>query len=101
MARQNSDPPKHKPEKTLVFVTTDGLENASKKFSADAIRSLIANAEENSKWEFVFFGANFDVVETARTYGIKEDNAVSFSACHEGIGDVYREKRIRLKEFLN
>ena len=76
MVRQNNDPLEKRPEKTLVFVTTDGLENASKKFSADAVRSLITNAEQNSKWEFVFFGANFDVVETARTYGIKTENAV-------------------------
>ena len=78
MSRQNAMPEETRPEKTMVFITTDGLENRSKTFTAEAVRKLISNAKENSGWKFVFYGADFDVVETARQYGIDEADAVRF-----------------------
>ena len=68
------------PEKTLFVITTDGLENASRRYSADEVRRLIKRQQERYGWEFLFLGANIDAVETARHYGIAEDRAVNFHA---------------------
>ena len=101
MSRQNAMPADERPDKTLVFITTDGLENASRRFSADAVRSLIRSAEKNAKWEFVFYGADFDVVKTARQYGIRDENAVVFYKAEDGMADLSRARSKKLKEFLD
>ena len=66
------------PEKTIFIITTDGLENASREFTAEKVKALI---EEQKKlgWEFLFLGANIDAVSTAKQFGIAEDRAVTYT----------------------
>ena len=85
----------------MVFITTDGLENASKTFTAEAVRKLIRNAQENSGWKFVFYGADFDVVETARSYGIDREDTMSFYKTTEGMQRMHVARSKKLKDFLN
>lgn len=66
------------PDKVLFVITTDGHENASKRFNVDQIQSLIKKQQEMSGWEFIFIGANIDSVAQARSFGIHEDNAVNY-----------------------
>jgi len=80
--------PEDVPARTLFVITTDGLENASRRFSGDEVRKLIESQKEKG-WEFLFLGANIDAVETARSFGISEDNAVDFMNDSEGLGKTY------------
>ena len=66
------------PEKTLFVITTDGMENASRRFGADEVRRKIQRQQEKYGWEFLFLGANIDAVETAARYGIDSSRAVSY-----------------------
>ena len=100
LCQQLVDPADKRPEKTIVF-TTDGMENASKVFSADAVRELITSAEENCNWEFVFYGSNFDAVRTARTYGIRAENAMEYESSHAGYRQMHACRSKKLKDFLN
>ena len=68
------------PERTMFVVITDGMENASQRYSADKVRQMIRRQKEKYGWEFLFLGANIDAVETARRYGIEEDRAVTYKA---------------------
>ncbi|WKY47898.1 hypothetical protein Q5O24_00810 [Eubacteriaceae bacterium ES3] len=61
----------------MFVITTDGLENASREYSADQVRKLIEKKKKEG-WEFIFLGANIDAVETARSFGIAEDRAVNY-----------------------
>ena len=72
------------PERTLFVITTDGMENASRRYSADQVRALITRQKEKYGWEFLFLGANIDAVETARHFGIGQDRAVTYRADSEG-----------------
>lgn len=74
-----------RPEKTMFIIMTDGMENASRKYSAEEIRSVIRRQQERYGWEFLFLGANIDAIETARRYGIREDRSVNFHADHAGM----------------
>lgn len=74
------------PGKTLFIVTTDGMENASRRYSAGDVKHLISHEEEKYGWEFIFLGANIDAVETARRYGIRESRAVNYVNDSEGSG---------------
>ena len=78
------------PEKTVFVITTDGLENASRVYSADKVRRMVAHEQDKYGWEFLFLGANIDAVETARRYGLKEGHAVRFHNDKEGIGLNYK-----------
>lgn len=80
--------PEDVPEKTVFIITTDGLENASKRFSADAVKQLIEQQKE-SGWEFLFLGANIDAVQTAASFGIAPDRAANFHADRKGTKTVY------------
>ena len=54
-----------RPEKTLFVITTDGMENASRKYSYDRLKAMIARQKEKYGWEFLFLGANIDAAQEA------------------------------------
>ena len=66
------------PEKTMFIITTDGYENASRRYSYETVRRMIERQKEKYGWEFLFLGANIDAVETAKHFGISEDRAVNY-----------------------
>ncbi len=67
-----------RPEHTIFVITTDGMENASRRYTAQQVKDMIQRQKEKYGWEFLFLGANIDAVETAAHFGIAEDRAVSF-----------------------
>ncbi len=66
------------PEHTLFVITTDGMENASHRYTAGKVRQMIEKQKAKHGWEFLFLGANIDAVETARHFGIGADRAVNY-----------------------
>ncbi|AYC28535.1 vWA domain-containing protein [Paenisporosarcina cavernae] len=73
-----------RPEKVLVVITTDGMENASREFTIEKVRHLVSDKQKTG-WEFLFLGANIDALSTADSYGIKQENAVNFHADEAGM----------------
>lgn len=67
------------PAHTVFIITTDGLENASRRFSSAEVKKMIEQKKELG-WEFLFLGANIDAVETAKHFGIEEDRAVTYKS---------------------
>ena len=67
-----------RPAKTLFVITTDGMENSSRRYSSGEVREMIRTQKEKYDWEFLFLGANIDAVETAAHFGIGHDRAVTF-----------------------
>ena len=67
-----------RPEHTLFIITTDGMENASHKYSSDRVKQMIKRQKAKYGWEFLFLGANIDAIETASNYGISQDRAVNY-----------------------
>lgn len=66
------------PEHTLFVITTDGMENASRRYSSEEVKKMIERQKEKYGWEFLFLGANIDAVETAKGFGIGADRAVNY-----------------------
>lgn len=81
--------PEDVPEHTMFVITTDGLENASHKYSSDEVKKMVERQKEKFGWEFLFIGANIDSVETAKHFGIGADRAVNYHADHQGTGVVF------------
>jgi uncharacterized protein YegL len=67
-------------DKVLFVVITDGMENASRKFSYEQIRKMIKQEKKKHGWEFLFLGANIDAVATAKRYGIGAGRAANYRA---------------------
>ena len=72
------------PEKTLFIITTDGYENASRRYSYETVQRMIERQKTKYGWEFLFLGANIDAVETAKHFGIGADRAVNYHSDHKG-----------------
>lgn len=76
--------PEDVPQRTVFIITTDGMENASRRYSADEVRSLIERQKAEAGWEFLFLGANIDAVQTARGLGIGADRAANYCCDAQG-----------------
>ncbi len=73
-----------RPEHTIFVITTDGMENASHRYTSDEVKQMVSRQKEKYGWEFLFLGANIDAVEAAARYGIREDRAVTFRSDSAG-----------------
>lgn len=60
---------KEKPDKVLMIIVTDGMENASRRFSKTDIRNLILTHEQHMNWEFIYMGADLDNFSDAENLG--------------------------------
>ena len=70
--------PEDVPERTLFVITTDGMENASHRYTLEKVKQMIQKQKEKHGWEFLFLGANIDAVGTAESMGIAPDRAVNY-----------------------
>ena len=78
-----------RPEKTLFVITTDGLENASRRYTYDKVKAMIERQRETYGWEFLFLGANIDAAREAARFGIRADCAADYHADSIGTEAVY------------
>ena len=83
--RLNETPEEERPEKVIVSILTDGLENASEEYTYEQVGARIKRQQENYKWEFIFLAANQDAVASASRISIDEKDAVDFEATPDGI----------------
>ena len=67
-----------RPAKTLFVITTDGLENASRRYTFKRVKKMIKRQQEKYNWEFLFLGANIDAIEVAGNMGISRDRAANY-----------------------
>ena len=66
------------PEKTMFVITTDGLENASRRYDYRTVKQMIERQQKRYGWEFLFLGANIDAAAEARRFGIPTERAVDY-----------------------
>lgn len=73
-----------RPQKTLFIITTDGMENASKRYTYDKVKQMVERQKSKYGWEFIFLGANIDALDVAGRFGINEDHAANYHCDEEG-----------------
>lgn len=81
--------PEDVPAHTVFVITTDGMENASRRYNNAMVKRLIEKQKTEYGWEFIFMAANIDAAETAAQFGITEDYAVDYHADSIGTRNVY------------
>ena len=73
-----------RPEKTLFIITTDGMENASRRYTYKKVKKMVERQKEKYGWEFLFLGANMDAIAAAGNIGIHADRTVTYQCDGEG-----------------
>ena len=79
-----------RPEKTLFIITTDGMENSSRRYTYEKVKDMVEKQKKKYGWEFLFLGANIDAIEVAGRFGIQADRAVNYECDSRGTEVNYR-----------
>lgn len=88
-----------RPDKVLLVIMTDGLENASKEFSAERISEMIKHQRNNYSWEFMFIGANQDAVLSAQQIGIATAASITYAANSEGTNLAFAQMSEKINNY--
>ena len=76
--------------KCLIYIATDGLENASRKYNSDSLKKLITSAQNSYNIELIYLGANQDAILEAAKIGILPSSAMNYSETPENSQGAYR-----------
>lgn len=83
-------PEPDRPAQVIVAILTDGLENASEKYTWKQVARLIKQQTEQYRWTFLFLGANQDAIATAAQLSIAAANSANYVADAAGSRAVHR-----------
>ena len=67
-----------RPDKVIVCIVTDGLENSSKDWTRKRVTALVEQQRSQWQWEFVFLGADMDAVQEGASVGIPQTSSLTF-----------------------
>lgn len=74
----------------LIYIVTDGYENASSTFTKDKIKDMIKEAEDNYNIKIIYLAANQDAIFEASKYGISMENALNYDETNKNCISAYR-----------
>lgn len=74
-----------RPQKVIVLVITDGVENASKEYSRAQIKAMVEHQQKAYNWVFSYLGANVDAFQEAGAMGISATSSATYSANRGGV----------------
>lgn len=82
-------PENNRPVDVTVAILTDGMENASRRFTWNQVSDRIKHQTEAYGWDFLFLGADADTIATAGRLSIHHDSAVRYSSNPESVSSLY------------
>lgn len=69
------------PDKAIIVVMTDGMENASREVTREGAKAALDRVRKKG-WEVVFLGANFDNISDAQSVGVGAARQMSMAPGH-------------------
>lgn len=92
-----------RPEFIVVYINTDGYENASREFNRAQINQMVNEQETKYNWKFLFLGANIDSFAEASSIGIS--NSANYDQTTSGVASMsnnlnYSVKNLRSRGTL-
>lgn len=86
-----------KAEKVIFIITTDGYENASRKYNKEQIKEMI-NAHK--EWEFIYVGADIDSYSEGESIGIKASNIANYQKDKKGVSNMFKAASLASELFF-
>ena len=84
-ARLAASPEAERPDRVLLVIVTDGLENASTDYTRERVFTLISTQQDVYQWSFLFLAANQDAIAEGEKIGIGAQHSMNFAATGAGI----------------
>lgn len=75
--RFSAMPEEDRPGTVIIVVVTDGMENASREYTAEQVKALIEHQSINYGWTFMYLAANVDAFATGGGYGFDRAHTIS------------------------
>ncbi len=72
-------PEDQRPASVVVAIMTDGLENASREWTHQAVRALVEQQTSDYQWQFLYMGADQDAIEVGTGLGVSAAHTVSYT----------------------
>jgi hypothetical protein len=69
----------HRPGLVIFVIVTDGLENASRRFTREQIRGMIRHQQAAYRWQFTFLAANQDAFAEGESLGIAQEGIANYA----------------------
>lgn len=88
-----------RPDKVIVLIMTDGLENDSKEYTKQKVKEMITHQQKNYQWKFVFLGANQDSFAEAHAMGIPQAMTANYKATEKGLKSMYLSTSNAVRSF--
>jgi hypothetical protein len=88
-----------RPAKVVCVIITDGEENASQRFTREAVFDAIKHQRDVYKWEFVFIGANQDAMAVGMRMGVSPANCMTSTANDVGTHALYASVSSNLRRY--
>lgn len=82
-------PEEERPEKVIVTIVTDGMENASEEYDFLTVRDMIKHQREKYSWIFTFIGADIDTERVGGNLGIDPKLTKGYTKSGAGAQSVY------------
>lgn len=89
---------KEEAEKVMFIITTDGYENASRKFTKEQIKEMI---QGHNEWEFMYIGADIDSYSEGQSIGINSSNISNYKKDGRGISKMFKAMLIASDAFCD
>jgi uncharacterized protein YegL len=78
-----------RPNKVIVLIMTDGLENASTDYTRERIKEMVVHQQEKYQWKFIFLGANQDSFTEAGNMGIPQNQTSNYNPTKKGVKSTF------------
>ena len=78
-------PEAERPERVLIVIVTDGLENSSSDYSLERVSGMISTQQDAFGWRFLYIAANQDAIAEAAKVGIGAQQSLNFAATGAGV----------------
>lgn len=79
----------NKPDRVLIVVWTDGLENSSQTHTPTTIYNLIQQKITSGSWDFAFVSTTQDEGTVGKRYGASTGSVSDYVASSDGVGKMF------------
>lgn len=78
-----------RPGNVIVVIVTDGMENASREYTAEQIKKMVEQQTSEWGWVFTYLAANVDAFATGAGYGFDRGQTIAYAASSVGTQNVW------------